>query len=67
MRQSVGGVLKALNNFKRTGFALGCENWDRYNGETSGCSRSCPLNGIFTSSACVCGCVVNSMSATTAT
>ena len=77
----------ALNNFERTGFVLGCENWERYdfkallrlvksfilliwdtrknklygdqdgNGETSGCSCSCPLTGDLSSSACVCGCV----------
>ena len=28
-------------------------------GETSGCSCSCPLNGDLTSSACVSGCMVN--------
>ena len=85
----------ALNNFERTGFVLGCENWERYyfkallrlvksfilliwdtrknklygdqdgNGETSGCS--CPLTGDLSSSACVCGCVVNGVSATAAT
>ena len=85
----------ALNNFERTGFVLGCENWEKYdfkallrlvksfilliwdtrknklygdqdgNGETSGCS--CPLTGDLSSSACVCGCVVNGVSATAAT
>ena len=35
--------------------------------ETSGCSYSCPLTGDLTSSACVCGCVVNDVSATAAT
>ena len=85
----------ALNNFEKTGFVLGCENWERYdfkallrlvksfilliwdtrknklygdqdgNGETSGCS--CPLTGDLSSSACVCGCVVNGVSATAAT
>ena len=33
----------------------------------SGCSCSCPLTGGLTSSACVCGCVVNGVSATAAT
>ena len=32
----------------------------------SGCSCSCPLTGGLTSSACVCGCVVNGVSATAA-
>ena len=36
-------------------------------GEISGCSCSCPLIGDLTSSACVCGCVVNDVSATAAT
>ena len=36
-------------------------------GETSGCSCSCPLTGDLTSSACVCGCVVDGVSATAAT
>jgi len=29
-------------------------------GAFSGCSYSCPLTGDLTSSACICGCVVNS-------
>ena len=33
----------------------------------SGCSCSCPLTGGLTSSACVCGCVVNGVSAMAAT
>ena len=33
----------------------------------SGCSCSCPLTGGLTSSACICGCVVNGVSATAAT
>ena len=33
----------------------------------SGCFCSCPLTGGLTSSACVCGCVVNGVSATAAT
>ena len=33
----------------------------------SGYSCSCPLTGDLTSSACVCGCVVNGVSATAAT
>ena len=33
----------------------------------SGCSCSCPLTGGLTSSAYVCGCVVNGVSATAAT
>ena len=33
----------------------------------SGCSCPCPLTGGLTSSACVCGCVVNGVSATAAT
>ena len=37
------------------------------NGETSGCSCSYPLTGVLTSSACVCGCVVDGVSATAAT
>ena len=81
-----------LDNFNRTGFILGCENWDRYDfkaflklgknfvllvwdirknklygdqdGTTPDCSCSCPLTGDLTSSACVCGCVVNGVSAT---
>ena len=87
----------ALNTFERTGFVLGCENWERCdfkallrlvksfilliwdtrknklygdqdgNGETSGYSCSCPLTGDLSSSACVCGCVVNGVSATAAT
>ena len=31
--QSAGGILKSFIHsiiFKRTGFILGCENWDRY-------------------------------------
>ena len=36
-------------------------------GEISGCSCSCPLTGDLTSSACVCGCVVNDVSAMSAT
>ena len=36
------------------------------NGETSGCSCSCPLTGDLSSSACVCGGVVNGVSATAA-
>ena len=36
-------------------------------GTTPGCSCSCPLTGDLTSSACVCGCVVNGVSATAAT
>ena len=86
----------ALNNFKRTGFVLGCENWERYdfkallrlvksyvlliwdtrknklygdqdgNGETSGCSCSCPLTGDLLSSACACGRVVDGVNATAA-
>ena len=36
-------------------------------GETSGCSCTCPLTGDLTSSACVCGCVVDGVSATAAT
>ncbi len=35
-------------------------------GETSGCSFSCPLTGDLTSSTCVCGCVVDGVSATAA-
>ena len=59
---------------------LGCENWNRYDfkalvyrknndqdGTTPGCSCSCPLTGDLTSSTCVCGCVVNGVSATAAT
>ena len=87
----------ALNNFERTGFVLGCENWERYdfkallrlvksfvlliwdtrknklygdqdgNGETSGCSCSCPLTGDLSSSAYICGCVVNGVSTKAAT
>ena len=81
-----------LDNFNRTGFISGCENWDRYallklvksfvllvwdtrknklygdqDGTTPGCSYSCPLTGDLTSSACVCGCVVNGVSATATT
>ena len=37
------------------------------NGETSGCSCSCPLTGDLSSSVHVCGCVVNGVSATAAT
>ena len=37
------------------------------NGETSGCSCSCPLTGDLSSSACVCGCVVDGVSAMAAT
>ena len=33
----------------------------------SGCSNSCPLTGILTSPARVCGCVVNDISATIVT
>ena len=36
-------------------------------GTTPGCSCSCPLTGDLTSSACVCGCMVNGVSATAAT
>ena len=36
-------------------------------GETSGCSCSCPLTGDLLSSACICGCVVDGVSATAAT
>ena len=36
-------------------------------GTTPGCSCSCPLTWDLTSSACVCGCVVNGVSATAAT
>ena len=36
-------------------------------GETPGYSCSCPLTGDLSSSACVCGCVVNGVSATAAT
>ena len=36
-------------------------------GATPGCSCSCPLTGDLTSSACVCVCVVNGVSATAAT
>ena len=36
-------------------------------GATPGCSCSCPLTGDLTSSACVCGCVVNGVNATAAT
>ena len=32
-------------------------------GTTPGCSCSCPLTGDLTSSACICGCVVNGISA----
>ena len=37
------------------------------NVETSGCSCTFPVTGDFSSSACVCGCVVNGISATAAT
>ena len=84
----VSGVeeLSTLDDFNRTGFILGCENWDRYDfkalliwdtrknklygdqdGATSGCSCHCPLIGDLTSSVCICGCVVNGISATAAT
>ena len=69
-----------LDILKRTGFILGCENWESFalliwaakknklygkqDSGTSGCSCSCPLTGDLTSSACVCGCVVNGISAT---
>ena len=36
-------------------------------GETSGCSCSCAPTGDLSSSACVCGCVVNGVSAMAAT
>ena len=36
-------------------------------GETSGCSCSCPLTGDLSSSACVCGCMVDGIGATAAT
>ena len=89
--------VSALNNFERTRFALGCENWERYDfkallrlvkcfilliwdtrknklygnqdstGETSGYSCSCPLTGDLSSSACVCGWMVDGVSAMAAT
>ena len=31
--------------------------YDDQDSETSGCSCSCPLTGVLTSSACVCGCM----------
>ena len=37
------------------------------NGETSGCFCSCPLTRDLSSSAYVCGCMVNGVSATAAT
>ena len=37
------------------------------NGETSDYSCSCPLTGDLSSSACICGCMVNGVSATAAT
>ena len=40
-----------------------CGNQD---GATPGCSYSCPLTAAVTSSACICGCVVNGVSATAA-
>ena len=36
-------------------------------GATTGCSCYCPLTGDLASSACVCGCVVNGVSAMVAT
>ena len=36
-------------------------------GTSPGCSCSCPLTGHLTSSACVCGFMVNGISATVAT
>ena len=36
-------------------------------GETFDCSCSCPLTGDLTSSACVCGCAVNDVSAMSVT
>ena len=83
--------LVCLNTFERTGFVLGCENWERYDfkallrlvksfilliwdtrknklyGDQDGCFCSCPLTGDLSSSACVCGCVVDDVSATAAT
>ena len=89
----LGGSFEEFSTLDRTGFILGCGNWDRYDfkallklvksfvllvwdtgknklhgdqgGTTPGCS--CPLTGDLTSSACVCGCVVNGVSATAAT
>ena len=43
-----------------------CGNQDG-NGETSGCSCSCPLTRDLSSSTCVCGCMVYGVSATAAT
>ena len=50
--------------------ALEILSWESYgdqDGTTPGCSCSCPLTRDLTSSACVCGCVVNGVSVTAAT
>ena len=65
----------ALDNFERTGFVSGYENWDKSNFKALlnlvksyvSLGISCPLTEDLASSACVCWSVIDDVNATAAT
>ena len=66
-RYDLKALLKLVESFILLIWDTRKNKFDDQDGETSGCSCSCPLTGNLTSSTCVCGCVVIGMIDTAAT